>query len=399
MKPLVLLLTCTLYLVMSSAANAQRPGGNNNNNRPGTSSSPNIPPARTTNPNISSEPRITFLSGKVVVDDGSELTDSAVVESVCRGQRRFETYTDRKGNFSFELGKRRGTENMYIDSDVSRPSPNPNFSESQNGLGGGQDRRDLTDCELQAVLPGFTSQILELAGFQNSQIANVGNISLHRIARVEGFTISATTAMAPGKARKAFEKGLDDKKNKKFDAAEKKFQEAVNIYPKFAAAWLELGRIQLQNKDTAAARQSLAHAIEADCQFVSPHQELALINFNEKRWHDVVDETDQILKLNPISFPQDWFLNAVGNYYLQKLDVAEKSARQGLKADVEHRIPRLEYVLGVILANKHNYPEAMEHLRAYLRLAPNSSDAKSVNDQIVQLEKLAPPTAAAPQPK
>jgi len=332
----------------------------------------------------------------VLVDDGTQLTDAAVVESICHGQRRFEAYTDMKGNFSLQLGKRLDASNMMMDSDVSRPTP---IEGPQGSQGMGQNRRQLSDCELQAILPGFTSQIIELAGYQNSSVANVGNIVLHRITQVQGLTISATTAMAPSKARKAFEKGRDEEKDRKWDAAQKKLEEAVQLYPKFAAAWLELGRVQEQKQDAAAARQSFARAVEADRQFISPHQELALLNFREKRWQEVVDETDQVLKLNPISFPQDWFYSAVANYYLGKFDPAEKSARQGLKADVEHRIPKLEYVLGVILANKRNYREAAEHLRTYLRLVPDATEAKAVNDQIVQLDKLVSPAAPATQQK
>ena len=45
-----------------------------------------------------------FLSGRVVVEDGTPLTDAAMIQSICRGNIRNEGYTDRKGAFSVELG-------------------------------------------------------------------------------------------------------------------------------------------------------------------------------------------------------------------------------------------------------------------------------------------------------
>ena len=57
----------------------------------------------------------------------------------------------------------------------------------------------------------------------------------------------------------------------------------------------------------------------------------------------------QFLALNPVDFPDAWLRNALGNYYLQNLNEAEKSARQGMKVDDQHQVPKLEYLLGVIL--------------------------------------------------
>lgn len=340
----------------------------------------NIPPINN-NPNLSPMPMTLFLSGKVRVDDGSELTDSATIESVCNGDRHFEAYTDRRGNFSFEFGKQR---NQGAD-DVATTSTGMDMpGQPRSPL---QQRRELSSCELIAVLPGFTSQTIELSAVDTSESMNVGTIVLHRLAKVQGFTISATTAMAPSKAKKAFEKGRNEEQNKKWQAAEKKFQEAVGIYPKFAAAWLEMGRSQLEMKDTAGARQSLQQAVAADPQFVSPHQLLALIAFQEQHWQEVLDETGAVLRLNPLSFAQAWYFNSVANYYLAHYDVAEKSARQGIQIDVEHGMPRLEYLLGVILAQKHDFQGAAEHMRNYVRLAPKAPDVAQVNEQIAKIEK------------
>lgn len=358
----------------SGGSGGGRPSVGNTGSTPGN----NIPPIMN-NPNLSNEPLSLFLSGKVRVDDGSELTDPATIESMCNGDRHFEGYTDSKGNFSFEFGRQRN----LASSDVATTSTMPGRPGSAQ-----EQRREFQQCELLAVLPGFTSQVVELAGLDMSPSMNVGTIVLHRMAHVEGFTISATTAMAPPKARKAFEKGREQEQKKKWDAAEKKFQEAVQLYPKFAAAWVELGRMQLQRKDAAAGRDSLRQSVTADPQFISPHQVLAVLDFQEHRWQDVVDETNTVLRLNPLSFVQDWYYNSAANYYLGRYDPAEKSARQGIQTDVEHRIPKLEYLLGVILAQKHDFQGATEHMRNYVRLAPNAADVAQVNEQIAKIEKL-----------
>ena len=49
-----------------------------------------------------------FISGKVVLDDGTQLTESASIQTICRGHKQTVTHTDSHGGFSFELGDRMG---------------------------------------------------------------------------------------------------------------------------------------------------------------------------------------------------------------------------------------------------------------------------------------------------
>src|SRR5689334_20472310 len=64
-----------------------------------------------TNPPVAPPPSVTmnskFISGKVTIDDGTMLTDRAIIQSVCKGQRHSEAFTDARGNFSFEFGRHR----------------------------------------------------------------------------------------------------------------------------------------------------------------------------------------------------------------------------------------------------------------------------------------------------
>jgi tetratricopeptide (TPR) repeat protein len=110
----------------------------------------------------------------------------------------------------------------------------------------------------------------------------------------------------------------------------------------------------------------------------------------------MADTSDQLIKLNALDFPEFWFYNSVAKFHLQNYDAAENSARQGIKIDTEHRIPKLEYVLGIIKAQKHDYQEAGEHLRKYLSLSPDAADAADTQKKLGEIERL---SAAAPAPK
>jgi tetratricopeptide (TPR) repeat protein len=347
--------------------------------------------------NSSGRPRITapdlpsnatvFLSGKVVVDDGSMLTETASIQSVCKGQKRNEARTDSKGNFSFQLGSRSSSSNdSQFDVETSSRTPLP----------GRPERRDFQDCQLQAALPGFTSSVVELAGrFSGYENADIGRIVLHRMGNVEGFTISATTAEAPGSARKAFEKGQEQQKQGKWDDAQKALEKAVAIYPKFAAAWFELGRVQLHKNNLPAARNSFQQSIAADSKYLSPYLALTQLAQHDQKWQELAEVSDKLLALNPVSFPEVWLSNTLANYFLENFAAAEKSARRGLQVDPDHRFPKLEYALGLVLLKKPDYQDAAQHLHAFLSLTTKPTEVAEAQKQLDDIARL---TATASPP-
>ena len=341
---------------------------------------PHFPNPRTDGPDTL--PRVLYVSGKVVIDDGAPISDRVLIESNCEGTVKTEGYTDKKGAFSFEFANTRNRvlSEAGLASDAQAGATSPTMIRENAP-------RDWRKCELKAVSSGFTSKIVDLGtnppAFGN---VNIGNIVLHRMVPVEGVTISANTAQAPAGAKKNYEKGLEEKKKGNLDSAQQEFRKAVDTYPQYAVAWFELGRVQIEVKDIAGARKSFHQSIAADAKLMGPYQELAQLAARDKQWQEVADTTDQLLKLNSADFPEFWFYNCVSKYHLGNLDAAVNSGLQGLRVDREHRIPKMEYVLGAILAQKHDYPGAAQHLRNYLVLSPDGSDAAEARRQLAGVD-------------
>ena len=331
------------------------------------------------------------------MDDGSAPAESVVVERICISARKPGGYTDSKGRFSFQVGQDQG-EMMADDASLGagdiRPGPGAGgrsngSSPTTNSSGAlGSDSR-LMNCDLRAVLPGYRSDILNLAEHRYLDNPDVGTIVLHRLGNVEGSTISATSLDAPKDARKSYEKGEESMKKEKWPEAQKQLEKAVEIYPKYAAAWYGLGEARLKQGDTEKVREAFAQALAADPKYLKPYLPLASLAMGEKKWEEAADTTGKLVRLDPVDYPQAWMDNAIANLNLHKLDAAEESARGAIKADTEHRFPRSEYVLGLILADKHRYAEALPLMKSYLERAPNAPDAETVRKQMTEFEKQA----------
>jgi tetratricopeptide (TPR) repeat protein len=346
-----------------------------------------------------------FLSGKVVMDDGQPPPEPVTIERVCNGQPRPEGYTDSKGRFSFQVGQ-----NTHMMADASVGSPIDTFPGTNSRMGGsssggmfgsnrGISERDLIGCELRATLPGYRSEVVQLSGRRVLDNPDVGTIILRRLANVEGLTYSATSYMAPKDAKKAFEKGVDRAKKDKLDDARKELEKAVGLYPKYAAAWYELGVVHHKQQRPAEARKAYEQAIAADAKFVKPYLQMALLSAGEQNWQQVAEDTSKVIKLNPVDFPQAFFFNSVANYNLQKFDNAEESAREAVKLDKDHRLPKAQHILGVLMSMRNDLNGAAENLRGYLKHAPNAADADAVKKQLSEIERRLGVTESAQQTK
>ncbi|HUE01189.1 MAG TPA: tetratricopeptide repeat protein [Bryobacteraceae bacterium] len=349
-----------------------------------------------------------YLAGNVMLDDGTPPPDPVTIERICGGgMPRAQTYTDNKGRFSFQIGQTAG-----VMQDASEGGTGlPGASRTNGGIPGGNSQQtqvpdgpytQLATCDLRAVLSGFRSDSVSLGVRRLMDDPNVGTIVLHRLANVEGSAISMTSLQAPKEARRYYERALQDLHKEKLAEAGRELQKALEIYPKYAAAWYELGRIQTNAQDFEAARKSFENAVAADAKFVSPYVALAELQAKAESWTDLADSTARLLTLDAVDYPMAYFYSATANLNLGHLDAAEISARAGQKLDTPHRYPKLEQVLAAILERKKDYAGAAAELRSYLLLAPDADDAARIEKELRELDRLAgahdQAKAAAAQP-
>lgn len=330
-------------------------------------------------PSNMSEAAPLLLSGNVKLEDGSTVPGSVVIQIDCSGQMHTEAYVDVNGNFNFQL-------NM---SGSSGPGIVPMPSDSMSPI----PQREWQSCDLAAQASGYQSQRISLARLiGQSGPMNLGTIVMHPVATAtaaEGFMISAADANVPANARKDFEKGQREAKKGRWAAAREKFEKALAVYPRFASAWLALGAIQSYQSNFTDAQISFNQALQVDSRLVSAYIGLSQIAVTQGHWQELADSTSHLLDISPVGLPQFWFLNSVANFNLHHFDVAEKAVLRSMSLDTKHSIPKNEYLLGRILAVRHDYNAAVAHLKTYLATVPNSGKTIEAQKQLAEYERLA----------
>jgi tetratricopeptide (TPR) repeat protein len=364
-------------------------------------------PPPTSQPDQHGVDLVMFLHGQIATNDGTALPNDAMVERVCNTMVRQQVYAAPNGSFSMQLGSRT---NALIDASGDQAS--------QDGVPSkdsvmGVPRRELANCELRASVSGFRSDAISLMNLTPiSSAIDVGSIVVRRTAKVEGMTLSATPYKAPKDAVKAYEKGIEAERNGKLAIARKYFEQAVQIYPKYASGWYKLGSVLQQDHQDDPARTAYLQATTINPEFLPPYLSLAVLAFESQNWTEVLQFTGHILALDPLNqanitgyivdldplnYADAYFYNAFANYELNRVAEAEKSAIKAEHALRTHFL-QVHLLLSNIYIQKKDYLSAISEIQTYLELVPHAKDADQLREQLAQLEKLNDPVSTNEQP-
>ena len=321
-----------------------------------------------------------YLRGRVLVDDGSLPPKPAAIQLRCGAAPITEGYANSEGYFDVQVGLFNPDE--FQDASSSAPIP----VSSQNAHHG-LTSSELMHCQLLARVAGYASQPIDLGRRRSLDDPDVGVILLHRLGPSEGLSVSATSRAAPKAARRAYRQGLQLARAHKLDDAEVRFQRAVGLDPGYAAAWCGLGRVQAARGKSGAARSSFERSIADDGKFVIPYVELSALEYRERRWQPLAGISAKAIQLDPLHYPQIFFLHAVANYNLHNLPAAEQSARRAETLDVNHQIPGVLRLLGTILAERQDWNGAANEFRRFLKLVPDGPEAEQVRTALLKVEQ------------
>lgn len=338
-------------------------------------------------------PERIIIQGKVIQEDGGPPPFGTIIERECGPVVTKEILVDSNGFYSFVVGDANRTAGLLVDASENfyyntMPST---FEYGMAGFQGWfQDRSDpleLIGCVLRAHLDGYHSTDVHLAIGQSMGLVEVGTILVYPVSRVTGTSVSATNLKAPKAAKDALKQGIKSFEKKELGKAEALFREAVAIYPSYSDAWIELGWLYQSEKRIEDARRCYRTASDADKSYVSPYIRLAQLSALENNWAQTVEYSGKALSLDPVSYPDAYFLHALAYYRTDQLEQAEKSVRQGIRIDLGRNIPQMHLMLANIRTKKSDPAGSMEAMRQYLKIRPNAPGSDQIRILVREQEK------------
>ena len=200
--------------------------------------------------------------------------------------------------------------------------------------------------------------------------------------------INAALAEVPEKARKLYERGVEQSRAGDPAKAADSLKEAVALYPKFPLALNELGVQYLKLRQTDKAIETLKNAVKLNPDAYGPRLNLGIALLEAKQFQEAETQLREALKRNS-SVPTGHMYLGLCLLRLDKYDEAEKELLLAIEGS-GNQLGMAQYYLGGIYWKKQEYPKAVEALEAYLRLTPNAQDADRVRATIRDLRARTP---------
>ena len=195
--------------------------------------------------------------------------------------------------------------------------------------------------------------------------------------------VNAALAEVPEKARKLYEKGVEQSRADDAARAAQSLKEAVTLYPKFPLALNELGVQYLKLRQVNKAVEVLKEACKLNPDAFPSRLNLGIALLEAKQFTEAEGELREALKRNNNT--------ATGHMYLglallrqSKFEDSEKELLVAAQANVA-QLSMANYYLGGLYWRKKDYPRAVEQLKKYLALTPNAPDAERVQATIKDL--------------
>jgi tetratricopeptide (TPR) repeat protein len=289
------------------------------------------------------------VRGVVTDEKGQPVADARVtIEMVGGSPRRFETKTDRRGEF-FQIGLASGAYSVTAQKDKLASLP---FNVSVR-----QGSRAVADLVLSAA---GTSQTKEA-------LANIAGL------------------------KKTFAEGVEASGAGRYAEAIAKFNQGIELDPTCAECYYNIGYGYAQMKDYDKAEAAFKKVIEFNPNYGEAYTGLANV-YNAQKKFDLAGQANAKaaeLSSGPVAgaggSPDALFNQGVILWNGGKVAEAKKQFEAVIQANPNHA--EAHYQLGMALVNEGNLQGAATEFETYLKLAPDGGNASQAKALVAQLKK------------
>jgi len=196
--------------------------------------------------------------------------------------------------------------------------------------------------------------------------------------------VSAAEMNVPKKARKEADKGRELMDENDFKEAQKHFEKAVQIYPKYSGAWKDIGVIKAKEGDRPGASVAWHKAIEADDRCESAYFNLARISLGANQPAEAQKLIEKGLSASPGDV-EGLFLLVNAQAMQGNWDQVLANARK-VHSGNHKKYPDIHLISGQALTAQNQTARAIDEYETYLEEYPDSPQAAQVRQTMAQLQ-------------
>jgi tetratricopeptide (TPR) repeat protein len=194
--------------------------------------------------------------------------------------------------------------------------------------------------------------------------------------------ISASTPDNASKEFRIGERNLHE--NKDLEGAIKHFRKAIQLYDRFAEAYLMLGLIYLDQKKFEDSRMALQKSAELDPKSAAAYIALGAVFNQEKKYEDAEKALSRGLEITPDAAEAQYEL-AKTYWALGRWQEAEPHAQKAVAAYPD--LAPVHVLLGNIALRKNDLQGALKEFQEYLSLDPKGPMAEGARAMVEKIQK------------
>lgn len=196
--------------------------------------------------------------------------------------------------------------------------------------------------------------------------------------------INVELAEAPQLAQDLYKKAIELIKSGDRKGGIENLKLAIEQYPKFSLAYLELGVQHMRLNDLENAAEAFRSVLTIKPDSFDAQMNLGAVYFFQKKYPDAETSLRSAAKIKPAIPGVHYYLGmSIAN--LGKFDEAEKELQFAIKGGGEE-MKEAHRVLAIIYGSRGDSKRALRELEAYVKLAPNAADIEQLKARIAQLK-------------
>lgn len=199
-----------------------------------------------------------------------------------------------------------------------------------------------------------------------------------------GTMTSAGQLRTPAEARKVFDKGYEAWQKKEYEKAADFFQQAVNAYPQYDAAYNNLGVVYMKINQPGKALVALETAVKLNDKDADADRNLARLMIMNAEYAKADELIKKSLMVEP-SDPGGLTLAAIAQLKTGQYPAAVQSAQK------LHQLPHdgyasCHYVAGQALERLNQLPNARVQYQLYLQEMPDGPEAAQTRTALARID-------------